>query len=80
MGAKLARVYADEVAWLTARLNRWAGEMESMDPDSHEFRDAVLVADWLAQEITAALQKLRASGGDGTAVKRGHAHRPFASE
>jgi hypothetical protein len=59
MDEELVRVYADELAFLTARLNRRVGEMEGMDPNSHDFRDAVRAADFLAQEITAALQKLR---------------------
>jgi hypothetical protein len=60
MNAKLVRVYADEVIWLTARLNRRAEDLESKPPESQEFREAVLVADFLAREITVAVQKLRA--------------------
>jgi hypothetical protein len=62
MDAELVRAYADEVAWLTARLNRRAAELEGMDPDSGEFRDAIRVADFLVGEITAALRSLLANG------------------
>jgi hypothetical protein len=60
MDEELVRVYADELAFLTARLNRRVGEMERHGSRSPDFRAAVRVADFLAQEITAALQqKLR---------------------
>jgi hypothetical protein len=59
MDAELVRMYADEVAWLTARLNRRTADMDALDPESLEFRDAVAVSEFLAREITAALQKLR---------------------
>jgi hypothetical protein len=62
MDEKLVQVYANELAFLTARLNRRVGEMEGMNPNSPDFRDAVRVADFLAQEITAPIQKLRLPG------------------
>ena len=52
---------ADELAWLAARLNRRSADMEAMETDSQDFRDAVLVSDVLAKEITAAVRKLLAS-------------------
>ena len=52
---------ADELAWLAARLNRRTADMDAMEPDSEDFREAVLVSDVLAQEITAAVRKLLAS-------------------
>ena len=61
MDAELARMYADEVSWLAARLNRRTADMDALEPESPEFRDAVLVSEMLAQEITATLQKLRSS-------------------
>jgi hypothetical protein len=35
--------------------------MDAMQPDSQDLRNAVLVSDVLAQEITAAVRKLLAS-------------------
>lgn len=61
MDAELVRMYADEVAWLTARLNRRTADMDALEPGSPEFRDAVAVSEFLAHEITATLQKLRSS-------------------
>jgi hypothetical protein len=61
MDTECVRMEADELSWLAARLNRRTADMEGMEPDSQEFRDAVLVSDVLAQEITAAVQKLLAS-------------------
>ena len=61
MDAELARMYADEVSWLAARLNRRTADMDKLEPESPEFLDAVLVSEMLAQEITATLQKLRSS-------------------
>ena len=60
MDTELVRVWADELAFLAARLNRRAGELEAMDPESEEFRDAVLVAGFLTREIAVALGNLRA--------------------
>ena len=54
MDAELVRTYADELAFLTARLNRRAGEMEDMDLESGEFRDAIRVADCLLREAAIA--------------------------
>jgi hypothetical protein len=65
MNKKLVRACADEVAWFTARLNRRAEDLRTMDPKSEEFRDAVLVAGYLAQEIANALRKLRRKGSVG---------------
>ena len=59
MNAELVRIYADEVVWLAARLNRRTADMDALEPESQEFRDAVAVSEFLAHEITAALQKLR---------------------
>jgi hypothetical protein len=59
MDAEVVRTNADELAFLAARLNRRAGEMEGMDTDGREFWDAVLVADFLAREITVAVHRLR---------------------
>lgn len=59
MNEELVQVYADELAFLTVRLNRRVAEMEAMDPNSPDFRHAVRGADFLAGEIAAALQKLR---------------------
>ena len=56
---ELVRIYADEVAWLAARLNRRTADMDALEPESPEFRDAVAVSEFLAHEISAALQKLR---------------------
>ena len=53
------RRFSAEYKERTQGLNRRAGEMEGMDVDAREFRDAVLVADFLAGEITAAVGKLR---------------------
>jgi hypothetical protein len=61
MDTECVRMEADELAWLAARLNRRTADMEGMEPDSQEFRDAVLVSDVLAQEIAAAVRKLLAS-------------------
>ena len=61
MDAELARMYADEVSWLAARLNQRTADMDALEPESPEFRHAVLVSEMLAQEITATLQKLRSS-------------------
>ena len=61
MDTERVRIEADELAWLAARLNRRTADMDAMEPDSQDFRDAVLVSDALAQEITAALRKLLAS-------------------
>ena len=61
LDAELARIYADEVTWLVARLNRRTADMHALEPDSLEFRDAVAISEFLAAEITAALQKLRSS-------------------
>jgi hypothetical protein len=61
MDTERVRMEADELAWLAARLNRRSADMEAMEPDSQDFRDAVLVSDLLAQEITAAVRKLLAS-------------------
>jgi hypothetical protein len=55
MDTELVRACADELAFLAARLNRRAGEMESMDPESGEFRNAVRIANFLAREIAAAV-------------------------
>jgi hypothetical protein len=63
MDAELARVYADELAFLAARLNRRASEMESLDPDGEEFREAVQVARFLVQEISAAVLNLHRQTG-----------------
>jgi hypothetical protein len=62
MDAELARVYADELAFLAARLNRRVSEMESMDPNCQEFRDAVRVVGFLVKEISAALRNLHLHG------------------
>lgn len=61
MDVEMARIYADEVAWLAARLNRRVADMDALAPESPEFRDAVAVSEFLAHEITAALQKIRSS-------------------
>ena len=47
VNTQLLRVYADEVVCLSARLNRRTTEMESIEPESQDLRDAVLVADML---------------------------------
>ena len=57
---ELVRMQADELAWLAARLNRRTADMDAMQPDSQDFRDAVLVSEVLAQEITAAVRQLPA--------------------
>jgi hypothetical protein len=59
MDAELVRACADELAFLAARLNRRAGEMEGMDPDSRDFRNAVRVADFLVREIAGAVRNLQ---------------------
>jgi hypothetical protein len=69
MDGELARACGDELAFLAVRLNRRAGEMQAIDADGREFRDAVLVADFLAREITAAVQTLR-TGALRTAARR----------
>jgi hypothetical protein len=56
-------MHADELAGLAARLNRRTADREAMEPDSKDFRYAVLVSDVLAQEIAAAVRKLLASTG-----------------
>ena len=33
MDAELIRMYADEVAWLTARLNRRTADMDALEPE-----------------------------------------------
>ena len=38
MDAELIRMYADEVVWLTARLNRRTADMDAARPESPEFR------------------------------------------
>ena len=70
MDTERVRMQADELVWLAARLNRRTADMEAVEPDSQDFRDAVLVADALAQEITAAVRKLVAS----TAQRRAPVH------
>ena len=60
MDTERVRIEADELAWLAARLNRRTADMEAMEPDSQDFRHAVLVSDLLAQEITATVRKLLA--------------------
>ncbi len=59
MDAEVVRAHADEIAFLAARLSRRASEMDGMEPDSQEFKDNVLVADFLAREIAAAVRNLR---------------------
>ena len=61
MDTELVRIQADELTWLAARLNRRTADMHAMEPDSQDFRDAVVVADVLAHEITAAVRQLLAS-------------------
>jgi len=61
MDQELVRAYTDELAFLTARLNRRVGEMDRMDPEGLEFRHAVRTADFLIREIAEAVQNLQAN-------------------
>jgi hypothetical protein len=63
MDAELVRACADELAFLVARLNRRAGEMDGMDPESGEFRNAIRIADFLVREIAAAMHNLQSTAG-----------------
>src|SRR4051794_24083505 len=68
MDAELVRAYTDELAFLTARLNRRDREMDKLDPEGLDVQHAVRAADFLVGEIERAVQNLQATAITGDHV------------